>query len=97
MLGSTASIEDLIRDFLSGSGVPCPAHFEEAKAQFDRIVELSDVSKPHFRARIFTWAVTGSPFVSPDEQKINVGVSDFSESRLVSNLHFRSLFLTMAT
>ena len=51
--------------FLQGSGLPCPKLFEAAQGGFSSLVDLSQVSATSFRARVFVWAITGSPFINP--------------------------------
>lgn len=57
-----ACLEDILLNFLQGSGLPDPLRFEQAKAFFDPIVisQLDSIDDPGFRARMFMWAATGS-------------------------------------
>jgi hypothetical protein len=51
--------------FLQGSGLPCPELFKAAQGGFSAIIDISQVSVASFRARVFVWAITGSPFLDP--------------------------------
>jgi hypothetical protein len=51
----------IIKQFLQGTGVPCPVLFEEAKHHFTaNLVDLSNIGAPFFRSKILAWATTGS-------------------------------------
>lgn len=65
----------ILSTFLSGAGVPCEALFAEAEHAFDSMVDLTRISSPDFRARLFVWATTGSPFIGPDPLEIAVSQS----------------------
>jgi hypothetical protein len=54
-----------LKRFLQGSGLPCPDLFEAVRGSFSSIIDLSQASTPAFRARMFAWAITGSPFIDP--------------------------------
>jgi hypothetical protein len=64
-----ATFQSLVEEFLQGSGIPCPAEFDELKGGFSTLVDLQKIDTPGFRARVFTWAATGSPTISPDDTK----------------------------
>jgi hypothetical protein len=58
----------IIKQFLQGTGVPCPGLFEEAKHHFTaNLVDLSNIGVPSFRSKIFSWATTGSVSISTSE------------------------------
>lgn len=68
----------IIKQFLQGTGVPCPVLFEEAKHHFTaNLVDLSNVGAPSFRSKIFSWAATGSVSINTNE---NISVSISSRS-----------------
>ncbi|CAA7258598.1 unnamed protein product [Cyclocybe aegerita] len=69
------SFEQLLHNFLKGSGVPCPALFESAKIHFSPIVDLSRIDELSFRSRMFAWAVTGSPSVDVTSQGLSIYIS----------------------
>ena len=72
----------IIKQFLQGSGVPCPELFEEAKHHFtDNLVDLSNIGAPSFRSKIFSWATTGSVSINTNE--------DISVSHVSSQLPLR--------
>lgn len=52
---------DIVCRFLQGAGIPCPQKFEQAKAHFSGIADLTRINQAGFRAHILCWAVTGSP------------------------------------
>jgi len=54
------SFTSLFTDFLKGSGIPCPALFDDAKNHFNKIIDLRQADAEGFRAKMFCWAVTGS-------------------------------------
>jgi len=58
----------VIKQFLQGTGVPCPALFEEAKHHFTaNLVDLSNIGVPSFRSKILAWATTGSASINTNE------------------------------
>ena len=62
----------IIKQFLQGTGVPCPGLFEEAKHHFTtNLVDLSNIGALSFRSKIFSWATTGSVSINTNED-INV-------------------------
>ncbi|KAJ7664641.1 hypothetical protein DFH06DRAFT_1324181 [Mycena polygramma] len=61
----TLTFDMLIERFLRGVGIPCPIQFEAHKGAFHRIIDLSRISTPGFRAQALAWAATGSPFMDP--------------------------------
>jgi hypothetical protein len=66
MAGSNnMTILQRLENFLQGSGLPCPELFKAAQGGFSSIIDLSQVSVASFRARVFVWAITGSPFINP--------------------------------
>jgi hypothetical protein len=75
--GDRATVQSLVEDFLQGSGIPCPEKFEELKGGFSTLIDLDKIDTPGFRARVFTWAATGSPTISPDDTR-RITVSTFS-------------------
>ena len=67
--GDRVTVQSLIEEFLQGSGIPCPAKFDELKGGFNTLIDLDKTDTPGFRARVFTWAATGSPAISPDDTR----------------------------
>ena len=65
------SLADILSDYFMGSGIPCPALFTEARAHFPDIVDLSLVDTPNFRSHIWTWAVSGAPFLAQETGNIS--------------------------
>ncbi|KAJ6467428.1 hypothetical protein C8R45DRAFT_1106169 [Mycena sanguinolenta] len=65
------SLADILGDYFVGSGIPCPTLFAEARAHFPDIVDLSLVDTPNFRSHIWTWAVSGAPFLAQDTGDIS--------------------------
>jgi hypothetical protein len=41
--GRASELPNIFVEFLKGSGVPCPAIFEEAKAHFSSVVDLTTI------------------------------------------------------
>jgi hypothetical protein len=71
----------IIKQFLQGTGVPCPGLFEEAKVHFiANLVDLSNIGLPSFRSKIFSWATTGSVSINTNE---DIRVSDSTISLLL--------------
>ena len=62
---NNATILQRLQSFLQGSGLPCPELFKAVQGGFSSIIDLSQVSAASFRARVFVWAITGSPFIDP--------------------------------
>jgi hypothetical protein len=75
--GDRATVQSLVEDFLQGSGIPCPEQFVELKGGFNTLIDLDKIDTPGFRARVFTWAATGSPTISPDDTR-KIAVSSCS-------------------
>ena len=92
--GDRATVQSLVKDFLQGSGIPCPVRFDELKGGFNSIINLNKIDTPGFRARVFTWAATGSLTISPDDTK-KIAVSTHSTYSLSSSLEciFTNCFL----
>ncbi|KAJ6448520.1 hypothetical protein C8R45DRAFT_947901 [Mycena sanguinolenta] len=65
------SLAEILGDYFVGSGIPCPTLFAEARAHFPDIVDLSLVDTPNFRSHIWTWAVSGAPFLAEDTGDIS--------------------------
>jgi hypothetical protein len=77
---ASMTISYIIKQFLQGTGVPCPVRFEEAKHHFTaNLVDLSNIGAPSFRSKIFAWATTGSVSVDTNES-ISVSTSQLSFS-----------------
>ena len=75
---ASMTISHIIKQFLQGTGVPCPVLFEEAKHHFiANLVDLSNIEAPFFRSKIFAWATTGSFSVDTNES-ISVSTSQLS-------------------
>jgi hypothetical protein len=76
---SDASFDSLVKDFLKGSGVPCPELFDEAKIHFEPVLALgtTDLDSDGFRSRTFCWAATGSCDRETNSSQITVGVLYF--------------------
>ena len=64
-----ATVQSLVEEFLQGSGIPCPAKFDELRGGFNTLIDLDKIDTLGFRARVFTWAATGSPTISPDDTR----------------------------
>ncbi|KAJ3507940.1 hypothetical protein NMY22_g16775 [Coprinellus aureogranulatus] len=62
----------LFLEFLQGTGVPCPGLFDEVKASFSPLVDLSGISSADFRSRMFVWAATGHPFLDNEDRDVHV-------------------------
>ncbi|KAF8180322.1 hypothetical protein K438DRAFT_1842295 [Mycena galopus ATCC 62051] len=59
-------------------GIPCPGLFEEARRNglFPDIVDLSLANRPNFRAQMWTWAVSGAPFLANQSADVSVILVD---------------------
>lgn len=96
-----------IERFLQGSGLPCPELFEAARGGFGSVIDLSQVSVTSFRARVFVWVITGSPFIDPgsddmirvSRQLLLVAIYATNEHSLKSRLLFqrRMTFIMLTT
>ncbi|KAJ7048454.1 hypothetical protein C8F01DRAFT_1280805 [Mycena amicta] len=62
---NTITFQDIFEAFLHAVGTPCPTHFAEGTGAFHRIVDLSTIDTPAFRAKMLCWVMTGSPFLDP--------------------------------
>ena len=70
----------IIKQFLQGTGIPCPVLFEEANLKHHftaNLVDLSNVGAPSFCSKIFSWAATRSVSINTNE---NISVSISSRS-----------------
>ncbi|KAJ3832417.1 hypothetical protein F5878DRAFT_548211, partial [Lentinula raphanica] len=61
---------EIFREFLEGSGLPCPSLMAELQGRFDDVVTLEGASEKGFRMRMFCWAATGSPHILIDGMPI---------------------------
>ncbi|KAJ3837371.1 hypothetical protein F5878DRAFT_539528, partial [Lentinula raphanica] len=64
--------EIIVREFLEGSGLPCPSLMTELQGRFDDVVTLEGASEKSYRMRMFCWATTGSPQIFTDGSPIEV-------------------------
>ena len=71
----TYTLQGILTKFLKGSGIPCPRLFDQAKAQFNDLVNLEQIDEPSYRSKMFCWAATGSPSLIVDPSDITVGCS----------------------
>ncbi|KAJ7463099.1 hypothetical protein B0H11DRAFT_2310350 [Mycena galericulata] len=71
-----ASLADILGGYFMGSGIPCPTFFEEVKGHFPDSIDLSLADTPNFRAQMWTWAVSGSPFLAQDAGDISIVLVD---------------------
>ena len=77
LFGSDVTPEDLIKNFLRGSGVPCEAEWT-AITEGGRLQDVpsSDVlEKPSFRPRMLAWAMTGLPTLPRAADTLQVSAS----------------------
>ncbi|KAL0579669.1 hypothetical protein V5O48_002299 [Marasmius crinis-equi] len=70
------SFPDMFREFLEGTGAPCPELLNSIKDRFHPVVDLSDINSSTFRMRMFCWATTGTPTVILDGSAITVILID---------------------
>ena len=77
VVGDGATIQSLVEEFLQGSGIPCPEKFNELRGSFNTLIDLDKINTLGFRAKVFTWADTGSPTISPDDTR-KIAVSNYS-------------------
>ena len=78
MADSDASFSSLLKDFLRGSGIPCPQLFNDAKIHFNPIIDLEHINNGGFRSRVFCWAVTGSCERESDATQVTVSFVHYS-------------------
>ncbi|KAK7012389.1 hypothetical protein R3P38DRAFT_3279919 [Favolaschia claudopus] len=69
------SLADMLYDYFTGSGIPCPTLFEEARSQglFPSVVDLNHITDSKFRSQMWSWAISGSPFLARDSGSIKAG------------------------
>ncbi|KAK6996213.1 hypothetical protein R3P38DRAFT_3329590 [Favolaschia claudopus] len=55
------SLADMLYDYFTGSGIPCPTLFEEARSQglFPSVVDLNHITDSKFRSQMWSWAISG--------------------------------------
>ena len=80
--GDRATVQSLVEGFLQGSGIPCPAKFDELRGGFNALIDLDKIDTLEFRSRVFTWAATGSPTICPDDNR-KIAVSIYSTYSLL--------------
>ncbi|KAF8804651.1 hypothetical protein BYT27DRAFT_7213790 [Phlegmacium glaucopus] len=91
--GHGATVQSLIEEFLQGSGIPCPTKFDELKGGFSTLIDLDKADTPGFRARVFTWAATGCPTVSPDDAKKIIIAAVPDTNQLYADNNVREMML----
>ncbi|KAJ7149802.1 hypothetical protein C8R43DRAFT_951776 [Mycena crocata] len=69
----TLTLAMLFERYFRAAYIPCPLQFGMARGAFHPIVDLDRIEEPGFRARVFAWAATGSPFIDPTEGRIHLG------------------------
>ncbi|KAJ7103713.1 hypothetical protein C8R43DRAFT_963836 [Mycena crocata] len=69
----TLTLAMLFERYFRAAYIPCPLQFAMARGAFHPIVDLDRIEEPGFRARVFAWAATGSPFIDPSEGRIHLG------------------------
>ncbi|KAJ7754849.1 hypothetical protein B0H16DRAFT_1831582 [Mycena metata] len=74
------SLINIIADYLMGSGIPCPAMFEEARQHFPAGVDLSFIDSPNFRAQMLTWAISGTPYLPKALGNIKIMLVDDNDT-----------------
>jgi hypothetical protein len=84
--GDGATVQSLVEDFLQDAGIPCPEKFDKLKGGFNSLIDLDKIDTPGFRARVFTWAATGSPTISPDDTR-KIAVSTCSTYNTFSEIY----------
>ena len=85
---NNVTILQRLENFLQGSGLPCPELFKAAQEGFSSIIDLSQVSIASFRARMFVWAITGSPFLDPGaDDRISVSRKPLLVALYITNRH----------
>ncbi|KAJ3766045.1 hypothetical protein FB446DRAFT_654370 [Lentinula raphanica] len=69
---SGSDFQDLFREFLEGTGLPCPSLMAELRGRFDDVVyvTLDGASDKGYRMRMFCWATTGTPHILTDGEPI---------------------------
>ena len=72
MANSDMNFSSLLKDFIRGSGIPCPQLFNDAKIHFNPIINLEHINNSGFRSQVFCWAVTGSCERESDATQITV-------------------------
>ncbi|KAJ7018120.1 hypothetical protein C8F04DRAFT_1394278 [Mycena alexandri] len=74
------SLIDIIADYLMGSGIPCPAMFEEGRQHFPAGVDLSFIDSPNSRAQMLTWAISGTPYLLKALANIKIMLVDNNDT-----------------
>lgn len=70
-----ATFRSLFESFMEGAGVPNTHLFSQAKAHFNDAVDLTRVDEEGYRARMFSYAATGSFDRESDSPRISVSLS----------------------
>jgi hypothetical protein len=90
--GDGATVQSLVEDFLQDAGIPCRKKIDELKGGFNSFIDLNKINTPGFRARVFIWAATGSPTISPDDTR-KIAVSICSTYNTFSQIYIHKSFL----
>ncbi|KAJ3970824.1 hypothetical protein EV361DRAFT_801265 [Lentinula raphanica] len=84
------NFEVIFREFLEGSGLPCPSLMAELQGRFDDAVTLEGASEKGYRMRMFCWATTGSPQIFTDGAPIEIKLVDDDDATYFSLLDHRA-------
>ncbi|KAJ3826377.1 hypothetical protein F5880DRAFT_1476387 [Lentinula raphanica] len=86
---SGSDFEDIFKEFLEGTGLPCPSIMTEIQGRFDDVVTLEGASEKAYRMKMFCWATTGAPHIATDRPLIEVILVDDDDPMYFSLLSQR--------
>ncbi|KAJ3912251.1 hypothetical protein F5877DRAFT_54321, partial [Lentinula edodes] len=94
------TFQDIIEDFLAGTGAPCPELLASMMDRFSPEVKtcLSGLQSPTFRMRLMCWAVTGATRVLLEGEPMQIVlVEDDDVLYLPSDIDDSDLYLSMGS
>ncbi|KAJ3816543.1 hypothetical protein F5880DRAFT_1512567, partial [Lentinula raphanica] len=83
-------LPEIFREFLEGSGLPCPALMAELQGRFNNVVTLEGASEKAYRMRMVCWAATGAPHIPSDGASIEIMLVDDNDAMYFSLLDHRA-------
>ncbi|KAH9918518.1 hypothetical protein B0H21DRAFT_827558 [Amylocystis lapponica] len=90
---SDFTLASLVIDFLKQTGIPLPDAFASVRETFNSIIDLSQIDSPSFCPRMFTWAVSGVPFLDTNFQSIEVKFVDNDNPQYCENANLRDIMI----
>lgn len=78
---------NIIRRFLEGTGVPCPALWGAKPIPVSSRLDMTEVDSPTFRSRALCWAATGTPLLPSLDDDIQLILGELGDG--ISAIHMQ--------